>query len=321
MSEHFGNPLLEQRKLLAGDAYVERSDQTVIKVSGPDTKSWLHSLLTQDILNLKNGESTEALLLSPQGQIEHQLKIVIADDSVLIALPTVKADEFIAWLEKMRFRSKVEVVKTSLRSFGMFGVPSQGSWQDPFSIQRPTSISYNANRADFPYFEVLSADAPNKEEVGLIALRALRIAAGRPDIVDVDEKSLPHEFDWLLSAVHLSKGCYRGQESVAKVHNLGHPPRRLALLNLENGDDLAAVGDLVFYQDKQVGKVVASALHFELGSIALALLARNTPYLDLLVDIAGRKVAASQQVLVPADAGKAANLPRPSAFKLSGRSS
>jgi folate-binding Fe-S cluster repair protein YgfZ len=103
----------------------------------------------------------------------------------------------------------------------------------------------------------------------------------------------------------LSKGCYRGQEAVAKVHNLGHPPRRLTLLNLETGDDLATVGDLVFYQDKQVGKVVASALHFELGSLALALMARNTPYLDLLVETSGRKVAASQQVLVPADAGKA----------------
>lgn len=321
MAEHFGNPLLEQRRLLAGDAFVERTDQSIIRISGPDAKSWLHSLLTQDILNLHNGDSTEALLLSPQGHIEQQLKIVIEGEDVLVALPELKADEFISWLEKMRFRSKVSIEKTSLKSFGMFGNPAEQAWQDPFSLERPTSVSYNPHRAKFNYFEIFSETAPTKEPAGLMALRALRIAAGRPDIADVDDKSLPHEFDWLLSAVHLSKGCYRGQESVAKVHNLGHPPRRLVILQLENGDDLAAVGDLVFYQDKQVGKVVASALHFEQGSIALALVARNTPYLDLLVETGGRKVVASQEVLVPADAGKAANLPRPSSFKLSGRGS
>ncbi len=321
MPEHFGNPLLEQRKLLSGEAYVERTDQSIIEVSGPDAKSWLHSLLTQDIMNLNSGDSTEALLLSPQGHIEHQLKILIVGDAVLVALPTEKADGLVSWLEKMRFRSKVSIEKTNLRAFGMFGKPSEAAWQDPFSIDRSTSVSYNPNRSKFQYFEVFSELAPSREQAGLMALRALRVAAGRPDINDVDEKSLPHEFDWLLSAVHLSKGCYRGQESVAKVHNLGHPPRRLTLLHLENGDDLAAVGDLVFYQDKQVGKVVASALHFELGSIALALVARNTPYLDLLVETSGRKVSAAQEVLVPADAGKAANLPRPSSFKLSGRSS
>lgn len=321
MAEHFGNPLLEQRKLQAGEAYVERVDQCVIRVSGPDAKSWLHSLLTQDILNLSNGESTEALLLSPQGHIEQQLKIVIDGDDVLIALPKERVNGFVSWLEKMRFRSKVSIEQTSLKSFGLFGKPTPGAWQDPFSIERSSSVSYNPNRANFNYFEIFSETAPTKEPAGLMAFRALRIAAGRPDIVDVDDKSLPHEFDWLLSAIHLSKGCYRGQESVSKVHNLGHPPRRLTILNLENGDDLATVGDLVFYQEKQVGKVVAAALHYELGSIALALVARNTPYLDLLVESGARKVFAAQHVLVPADAGKAANLPRPSSFKLSGRSS
>lgn len=321
MSEHFGNPLLEQRKLLAGHAFVERSDQSVIRVSGDDAKSWLHSLLTQDVVNLGSGDSTEALLLNPQGHIEHQLKIVIDRDQVLVAVSSSKVDDLVAWFEKMKFRSKVMIEETDLRSFGMFGMAENGAWKDPFSIERETSVSYNPNRAKFDYFEVFSNTAPTKEPAGLMAFRALRIAAGRPEIVDVDEKSLPHEFDWLLSAVHLGKGCYRGQEAVAKVHNLGHPPRRLALLNLETGDDLTAVGDLVFYHDKQVGKVVASALHFELGSIALSLLARNTPYLDLLVETSGRKVSASQQVLVPADAGKAANLPRPRSFKLSGRSS
>lgn len=321
MPEHFGNPLLEQRKLLAGEAYVERDDQNIVQVSGEDAKSWLHSLLTQDILNLAEGESTEALLLTPQGHIEHQLKVVIAESGVLLIVDSTRADALISWLEKMRFRSKVEVSKTSLKAFGLFVEFPGLLWRDSFSIPSTFSVSYNPNRAKFNYFELISEQAPNLEPAGLMALRALRIAAGRPEISDVDDKSLPHEFDWLQSAVHLSKGCYRGQESVSKIHNLGHPPRRLVILNLESGDDLPSRDDLVFYQDKLVGKVLSSALHYELGSVALALVARHTPYLDLLVEIAGRKVSAHQQVLVPADAGKAANLPRPSAFKLSGKRS
>jgi folate-binding protein YgfZ len=149
----------------------------------------------------------------------------------------------------------------------------------------------------------------------MLAFEALRIAAGRPEITDVDERSLPHEFDWLASSVHLTKGCYRGQETVAKVHNLGHPPRRLIILNLEVGDTVANPGEEIFYQGKLVGKVLAGALHYEAGSLALGLVNRNTPYLDL--QVCG--MTASQRVLVPADAGKAANLPRPSAFKLSGK--
>ncbi|CAB4562531.1 unannotated protein [freshwater metagenome] len=319
MVDHFGNPLLEQRKLLAGEAFVERVDEVVIRVSGPDNKTWLHSLLTQDILNLGAGESTEALLLTPQGHIEHQLKIYLDENDVLLITQLAKAEELINWLQKMIFRSKVLIERTDLKIFGVFGDYLGKVWKDPFSKANPFSISYNSNRSKFDYVEIIAHSSPELVPAGTMAYDALRIAAGRPEVTDIDDKSLPHEFDWLSSAVHLSKGCYRGQESVAKIHNLGHPPRRLIVLNLEDGGDLSSRGNQVLYTDKPVGKVVAAALHFELGSLALALVARNTPYLDLQVETSGRRVTASQQVLVPADAGKAANLPRPSAFKLSGK--
>ena len=318
-TEHFGNPLLEQRRLQEGKAYVERSDQQVIEISGPDSLSWLHSLTSQNIKNLGPGDSTESLLLSPNGHIEQQLKIVVTDDGVLISVNTSKAAQLKQWLEKMKFRSKVEIrERADLKVFGMFQKPSGTTWQDHWSEQNPASVSYNPKRADFSYFELFDSSAPELGRAGLMAYEALRIAAGRPEITDVDDRSLPHEFDWLNSAVHLSKGCYRGQETVAKVHNLGHPPRRLALIHLEQGELIAEPGAEVSYQGKAVGKVLAGAIHFEEGSIALALLNRNTPYLELSVH-AGSEVKATQTVLVPHDAGKAANLPRPSAFKLSSK--
>jgi folate-binding protein YgfZ len=236
----------------------------------------------------------------------------------LIITAEGKQAALMAWLEKMKFRSKVEIKPTTKRVVGSFtdlGL-SEEVWIDPWGKEPIGSVRYGAeNLFDYREYLVPEDFQITHSKAGLLAYQALRIAAGRPEITDVDERSLPHEYDWLASAVHLSKGCYRGQETVAKVHNLGHPPRRSVILNLEVGDTIANPGEVIGYGDKEVGKVLAGALHFELGSIALGLVARVTPYLDLTV--AGQ--TASQQVLVPADAGKAANLPRPSAFKLSGK--
>lgn len=155
MPEHFENPLLEQRKLLAGEAYVERDDQSVVRVSGEDAKSWLHSLLTQDILNLGEGESTEALLLTPQGHIEHQLKVVISEGGVLLIVDSTRADSLISWLEKMRFRTKVEISKSPLKTYGLFVKVPGLLWHDSFSIPssfrqlQPDPTSVQLLRASF----------------------------------------------------------------------------------------------------------------------------------------------------------------------------
>jgi folate-binding protein YgfZ len=219
----------------------------------------------------------------------------------------------------MRFRSKVELSETELEVWGAFADLNLGdlAWVDGFDAEPKGSVRYALEVEKFPYREYLMPKgfSPDIEEAGMLAFEALRIAAGRPEITDIDEKSLPHEFDWLASAVHLTKGCYRGQETVAKVHNLGHPPRRLVVLNLEVGDTVANPGEDIGYQGRVIGKVLAGALHYEAGSLALGLVNRNTPYLDL--EVCG--MTSSQKVLVPANAGKAANLPRPSAFKLSGK--
>ncbi|NBU23062.1 MAG: folate-binding protein [Actinobacteria bacterium] len=309
----------EQRQLLSGEAMVLRDDMSVIELSGEDAKKWLHSLTSQNILNLKPGDSTEALLLTPNGHIEHQLKVIAADSSLLIITPKKRVEELKTWLGKMIFRSKVSITDSNYLVFGVFRDLALGTpcWVDAFSVEPKASVRYAKSRTEFPYREYLVISLPDLPRAGLMAYEALRIAAGRPELSDVDERTLPHELDWLSSAVHMSKGCYRGQETVAKVHNLGHPPRRIAILHLEQGDVLCQRGDEVSYEGKPVGKVLAGAFHFEEGSIALALLSRNTPYLDLDISVGESKYRASQEVLVPHDAGKAANLPRPAAFKLS----
>ena len=319
MTKHFGNPLQEQRQLLLGQAVVRRDDQIVLSLTGDDALSWLHSITSQNIKNLKPGESTETLVLTPNGHIEHQIKVLAFDAGLYLIVNSQKAQALSLWLNQMRFRSKVVLTETDLEVWGCFKdlALSELVWVDGFDSEPKGSVRYAMQVESFPYREYLltPGSKPALPEAGLLAFEALRIAAGRPEITDIDDRSLPHEFDWLASAVHLTKGCYRGQETVAKVHNLGHPPRRLVVLNLEVGDTLANPGEDISYQGKLVGKVLAGALHYEAGSLALGLVNRNTPYLDLSVC----NMTASQRVLVPADAGKAANLPRPSAFKLSGK--
>ena len=113
----------------------------------------------------------------------------------------------------------------------------------------------------------------------LFRSEALRIAAGVPrEGLDTDDRTIPNEMGWLGPAVHLSKGCYRGQETVARVHNLGRPPRRLVLLHLDGSADAAPVPEApVSWNGKSVGRVTSVAQHFELGPIALAVIKRSVP--------------------------------------------
>lgn len=127
--------------------------------------------------------------------------------------------------------------------------------------------------------EALTAVAEHDALAGAMAWEALRIEAGRPRRArEVDERAIPHELDWLRTAVHLTKGCYPGQETVARTLNLGRPPRRLTLLQLDGlAGGLPAPGDVVRLGERAVGAVTSAARHHELGPIALALLRRGVP--------------------------------------------
>src|SRR5207253_4799724 len=107
---------------------------------------------------------------------------------------------------------------------------------------------------------------------GIWALEAMRIAARTPRLgLDTDHRTIPHEVGWIEAAVHLNKGCYRGQETVARVHNLGHPPRRLVFLDLDGSvDRLPAHGDPIEADGAVVGFTGSTARHHELGPIGLA---------------------------------------------------
>src|SRR4051812_25417668 len=313
---HYGDPTREQRLLEEGLAVVDLSHRAVVTVTGPDRLSWLHSITSQHLSALPPRTSTEALVLSPKGHVEHDLHVVDDGETTWLTAEPGTGAALTAWLRSMQFLLRVETTDRT-EDFAVLGEPvgregAEGEpvvWRDPWPRVAEGSVSYAAvDDAEHPGndrawrevvvprtdLQVVVADRPL---AGTWAAEALRVAAWRPRLGhETDHRTIPHEVDWLRTAVHLQKGCYRGQETVARVHNLGRPPRRLVFLHLDGSEHtLPAHGDPVLLGDRQVGFVTTAARHHELGPIALALVKRSTPADAQL--LAGG-IAAAQEIVV-----------------------
>ncbi len=282
VAAHYGSFNGEQRSLEAGRGFVDLSHRDVVRVSGTDRLTWLHSLSTQALEGLPVGAWTQALILSPQGHVEHAFAGVDDGEAFTAHTEPGAGAGLVDFLDRMRFMMRVEVSLVSPET-SVVGLPEAG-----FSF---------VPRADLTAY----ADA-HGPACGVWAHEALRIARGEPRLgLDTDHRTIPNEVAWIGSAVHLDKGCYRGQETVARVHTLGRPPRRLTMLHLDGTENaLPAAGSEVLAEGRVVGFVGSSARHHELGPIALALLKRNTPVEAALV-VDG--IAAAQEVVVDPEVG------------------
>ncbi|WP_329089690.1 MULTISPECIES: CAF17-like 4Fe-4S cluster assembly/insertion protein YgfZ [unclassified Streptosporangium] len=291
---HYGDPFAEQRALLAGEAMVDRSNREVVRISGPDRLSWLNSLSSQKLDDLKPGRPTETLLLDAQGRVEHHLVLVDDGEAVWAHVEPGTGAEVAAFLDKMRFMLRVEVADVTDR----YAVVSVAGEAHPDLPEGAVAVG-----RDILLPRDLLAGRLGLRLAGLWAYEALRIEGHRPRLgFETDHKTIPHEVGWIGSALHLNKGCYKGQETVARVHNLGHPPRRLVFLHLDGSvDTLPKHGTPVTLDGAEIGFVGSSARHHELGPVALAVVKRTVP-VDATLEAGG--VAASQEVIVPPDAGR-----------------
>ena len=285
IAAHYGDPYREQRALAAGAATVDLSHRPVVEVAGPDRLDWLHNLTTQHLLALQPGVWTQALILSPHGHVEHHLQLVDDGTAVRAHVEPGTAAELVDYLDRMRFMNRVEVADVSAD----WAVLHQGGADQ--LVQRSELSSYGGELA------------------GVSAYEALRVADRRPRLgIDTDHRTIPNEVGWLVRAVHMDKGCYRGQETVARVYNLGRPPRRLALLHLDGSDsELPATGDAVTYDGREVGRIGTAVRHHELGPIALALVKRQVPAdAELLAGTTAARIDAADAVDEPESPARAA---------------
>jgi folate-binding protein YgfZ len=287
VAAHYGDPMREQRLLARGEAFVDLSHRGVVRVSGPDRLSWLHSLLSQHVEALAPGVPTQALLLSPHGHVEQHLRLVDDGTATWATLEPGRASAFVDFLRSMQFLLRVQVDDVS------------ADW---------AVVWTPAGERLVPAGELPDMAGAMGAPAGVWAYEALRIARGEPRLgLDTDHKTIPNEVGWLDDAVHLDKGCYRGQETVARVHTLGRPPRRLTRLHLDGSvDHLPSHCDRVVVSgtDREIGFVGSAARHYEDGPIALALLKRTVPVdVPLVVRSGPVSVAASQEVVVDPEAG------------------
>jgi tRNA-modifying protein YgfZ len=275
---HYGDPIREQRQLASGDGWVDLSHRDVVRITGQDRLSWLHNLTTQRLDSLEPGVGSEALVLSPQGRVEHHLQLVDDGEAIWIHLEPGAAQALVAFLESMRFMLRVEVADVT-DDWAVVWQPSNVRHPEYLTRIDPAIVAADAfaGRQLFVPRVQLNAFASNAEAsggspAGALALEALRIEAGRPRFgVDTDDRTIPHEMGWIGTAVQLNKGCYRGQETVAHVANLGRPPRRLVRLHLDGSvrESLPASGSPIISDDVTIGRLTSSAYHYELGPIGL----------------------------------------------------
>jgi folate-binding protein YgfZ len=294
VAAHYGSLFGEQRTLERGEGFVDLSHRDVVRIGGPDRLTWLHSLTTQYFTDLAPGVWTSALVLSPQGHVEHAFTGVDDGEAFTAHTEPGRGAALVEWLDAMRFMMRVEV--------GLVTDELAATWRVR-GDDGPTHDLVPRGRLR----EYAGAAGP---ACGTWAFEALRIARGEPRFgLDTDHRTIPNEVGWIGAAVHLDKGCYRGQETVARVHTLGKPPRRLTLLHLdgsenrlpEPGSDVRLdLGAGAPPSDRALGFVGSSARHHELGPIALALLKRSTP-VDAPLEVEG--IPAAQEIVVDPDVG------------------
>jgi folate-binding protein YgfZ len=299
VAAHYGSFTGEARTLDSGDGFVDLSHRGVLRISGADRLTFLHSLTTQYFEGLAPGVPVQALVLSPQGHVEHHLHGVDDGSAFTAHVEPGTAPALIEFFERMRFMMRVEIADVT-DSLAVAWRPVGGGRFDVVPRDRLAAYAEASGPA-----------------CGLWAYDALRIARGEPRFgVDTDHRTIPNEMGWIGPAVHLEKGCYRGQETVARVHTLGRPPRRLVMLHLDGTEErlpepgtevtlaaprsTAAEPDRGLAPAKQVGFVGSAARHHELGPIALAVVKRNVP-VDAILEAGG--IPAGQELIVDPEVG------------------
>ena len=319
---HYGDPHGEQRRLTAGTARVDQSHLAVLSVGGSDRLSWLHSLLSAQLEQLPPGGSATALALDPHGHVEQELHVVDDGTTTWLIVEPGSAEELLGYLDRMRFMLDVAVrdatteqavlwrpESTTHSDYPTWLIPAEfdgrgtteagadrGGGAEKYVAGRPALLA--GSQMIVPRAALL--EHLGDDVAGTWALEALRTAAAVPrQALETDHRTIPHEVGWIGPAVHLAKGCYRGQETIARVHNMGKPPRRLVLLHLDGSEGaLPRHGDPVALDGRVVGWIATAAWHYELGPIATAVVKRSTPPDAVLM--VGDGIPAAQEIVVSA---------------------
>lgn len=325
---HYGNPLGEQRAAETGTIAIDRSQRRVLCVSGADAPGFLNNLLTQKLDDAPSGFSAGALDLDIQGHILHHMDISREGEDFYLDLPAAQFESAQDFFTKMVFWSEVTVEEADIAIVTLLGeadIPIPPTVVFSREVQWPGIKRVDLAIPREKLVESMAAlEADGARLAGLMAFTAERVRAREPELAaDLDKKSIPHEIpQWISRSddnpahVHLNKGCYRGQETVARVENLGRSPRLLALLHLDgSAPERPNVGDDISFNGRKVGRIGTIVDDCDFGPIALGLVKRSA--LDAGTLDIGDTAASIDPSAIPEDEGPKAG--REAVNRLRGR--
>ena len=320
----YGDPAAEERALADGAGLVDRSARGSVLVSGPEAVSYLHSLVSQDVAALRDGEGVHALLLQPQGKLDTDLRLLrLGEEEVRLDCEVGRGEGLATSLRRFKIRVKAEVTDTT----GEWGCLSLRGREAPAAVEAAAGaavpaaphahVAWPGTRlrvvaAGWPG-GVAGADvvgpvadlavawdalvAAGATPAGLAAFEAARVAAGVPrQGHDIDERTIPQEAFLELDAVSFTKGCFLGQELVCRIDSRGHVNRHLRSFRITD-DTTPPAGAGIVWGDKEVGALTTVAIS-QAGTRALGYLRREvTLPADVVVRWDGGEVGARAETL------------------------
>jgi folate-binding protein YgfZ len=232
-------------------AWIANRPRAFVRVAGPDAEDYLERMLSNEVATLAVGDSREALLLTPKARVIAPMRVVRRgpEDFLLVTEPELDQtlrDELV----RMRFAAKAEIEVEAHRSYLLVGAENGGIHNTDYGV---------------PAVEILDQEPPDDlPRLTEPELEALRIGAGTPRFgAEIDERVLPAEAGLVERAISLDKGCFPGQEPIARLHYRGHANRRLQVLEVEQ----AKPGAELFWEGKVVGRVTSAASELALGYV------------------------------------------------------
>jgi tRNA-modifying protein YgfZ len=267
---------------------IDRPDVATIALAGNDVLRYLHAVCTQHTLDLHPGDATQALLLSPKGKIEFAFGLAVLEGGALLDTEAA-ASALAERLARFVFRYDVSVGQPVAGAASLLG-PEAGPALAAAGLPDPAPGRAEAAGPDLVARRSVGVDLLGPGAAAAVAALAragvergpaelwelARVAQGLPRAgAELTDDALAEEAGLLGSHVHLDKGCYPGQETVARVHNLGQVQRRLAGLRFEPGNPLPAPRtDLVTDDGRRAGQLRSVVDHPRLGPIGLAYVRR-----------------------------------------------
>ena len=240
-------------------------------VSPPKDAAYLNRMVSNEVEGLPVGESCEALLLTPKARVVAPMTVWRrADDSFLLLTEPEAGERLARELLRARFAAKCEIAVEEHRSVVVLGAGELVSNQPRLGV---ANHDYGV-----PALELVDTDPPEgAEPIGEDELERLRILARTPRLGrELDDRVMPAEAGLEQRAISFTKGCYPGQEPVARLHFRGHPNRGLRVVALDDGELPAYDAELV-HEGKAVGRVTSAARDGERGIVALAYVRREIP--------------------------------------------